>query len=164
MARGIFLLTGNKWPVTAASSVVTLSSKVRTYDSAPCLLPKSFKIIQSSQNRVLASRLSTLQSGSKLRRFCGFLAGACSRCPGGGDGSQLPSLTCPHCGFTKRATMPAEACQFYYECDNCKRVLRPNPGGRKPQRRFIDQRLEVTFMPHPKDKVLPGSATPEPSS
>ncbi len=37
-------------------------------------------------------------------------------------------LTCPHCGFSKRETMPTDACQFYYECGRCKAVLRPNPG------------------------------------
>ncbi|HUV96353.1 MAG TPA: GDCCVxC domain-containing (seleno)protein [Acidobacteriaceae bacterium] len=37
-------------------------------------------------------------------------------------------LICPHCGFAKRETMPADACQFYYECSNCKTLLRPNLG------------------------------------
>ena len=35
-------------------------------------------------------------------------------------------LTCPLCGFAKRETMPTDACQFYYECKNCKTVLRPH--------------------------------------
>ena len=37
-------------------------------------------------------------------------------------------LTCPHCGHAKRETMPTDACQFFYECENCKAVLRPRPG------------------------------------
>jgi hypothetical protein len=37
-------------------------------------------------------------------------------------------LTCPHCGHRKREAMPTEACQFFYECAGCKRVLRPKPG------------------------------------
>lgn len=37
-------------------------------------------------------------------------------------------LACPHCGFSKQEAMPADACQFFYECSNCKKVLRPNPG------------------------------------
>nr|WP_225166604.1 GDCCVxC domain-containing (seleno)protein [Ensifer sp. IC4062] len=37
-------------------------------------------------------------------------------------------LTCPHCGFARRETMPTDACQFYYECANCKTLLRPRPG------------------------------------
>jgi hypothetical protein len=37
-------------------------------------------------------------------------------------------LTCPHCGYAKQETMPTNACQFYYECSNCKALLRPNPG------------------------------------
>jgi len=37
-------------------------------------------------------------------------------------------ITCPHCGFSKRETMPTDACQFYYECSHCKTLLRPKPG------------------------------------
>ena len=37
-------------------------------------------------------------------------------------------LTCPHCGFAKSEIMPTDACQFYYECGNCKALLRPKPG------------------------------------
>ncbi|MCM2358174.1 MAG: hypothetical protein NDI77_08490 [Geobacteraceae bacterium] len=37
-------------------------------------------------------------------------------------------ITCPLCGFKKLETMPTDACQFFYECANCKAVLRPKPG------------------------------------
>jgi len=37
-------------------------------------------------------------------------------------------LTCPACGFAKRETMPVDVCQFYYECEQCKAILRPKPG------------------------------------
>ncbi|MCU9957611.1 hypothetical protein OEJ37_30065 [Burkholderia sp. BKH01] len=37
-------------------------------------------------------------------------------------------LTCPHCGFAKQETMPADACQFYYECSRCGALLRPVRG------------------------------------
>lgn len=38
------------------------------------------------------------------------------------------TITCPTCGFQKEETMPTDACQFFYECENCKTVLRPNEG------------------------------------
>jgi hypothetical protein len=38
------------------------------------------------------------------------------------------SITCPLCGFKKQEMMPTDACQFFYECTNCKTVLRPKPG------------------------------------
>ncbi|MCG3190194.1 MAG: hypothetical protein LKCHEGNO_02828 [Burkholderiaceae bacterium] len=42
---------------------------------------------------------------------------------------QLESvLTCPVCGHTKRETMPTDTCQFFYECERCKTVLRPKAG------------------------------------
>ncbi len=37
-------------------------------------------------------------------------------------------LTCPYCSHVKREVMPTDACQFYYECCGCKKLLRPNPG------------------------------------
>ena len=37
-------------------------------------------------------------------------------------------LTCPECGFSKHETMPVDACQFFYECAGCKKLLRPRPG------------------------------------
>lgn len=42
---------------------------------------------------------------------------------------QLKSeITCPNCGHKKVETMPTESCQFFYECENCKKVLQPNEG------------------------------------
>jgi mercuric ion transport protein len=37
-------------------------------------------------------------------------------------------LTCPHCGHAKAEVMPTDACQFFYECENCRTLLRPKPG------------------------------------
>ena len=37
-------------------------------------------------------------------------------------------LTCPECGYAQEAEMPTDACQFFYECVNCKSVLRPKEG------------------------------------
>lgn len=37
-------------------------------------------------------------------------------------------LTCPECGHTAREEMPVDACQFFYDCRGCGRVLRPKPG------------------------------------
>lgn len=37
-------------------------------------------------------------------------------------------LTCPECGHVKRESMPTDACQFFYECKQCKTLLRPKAG------------------------------------
>lgn len=37
-------------------------------------------------------------------------------------------LTCPDCGFQKTENMPTDACQFFYECENCHSLLKPKPG------------------------------------
>ena len=37
-------------------------------------------------------------------------------------------LTCPKCGFAKAETMPTDACQYLYECNNCRQLIRPKRG------------------------------------
>jgi len=37
-------------------------------------------------------------------------------------------LTCPECGHKKTETMPTDACQWFYECESCRAVLKPKPG------------------------------------
>ena len=37
-------------------------------------------------------------------------------------------ITCPHCGHSKTETMPTEACAFFYECENCFKILKPKDG------------------------------------
>lgn len=38
------------------------------------------------------------------------------------------TLTCPQCAHRETETMPADACQFFYDCKGCGAVLRPEPG------------------------------------
>ncbi|MEW5799290.1 MAG: GDCCVxC domain-containing (seleno)protein [Bacteroidota bacterium] len=37
-------------------------------------------------------------------------------------------ITCPHCRFQKDETMPTDACVHFYECESCKKLLRPKHG------------------------------------
>ncbi len=37
-------------------------------------------------------------------------------------------LTCPACGYAQTVEMPLDACQFFYECPNCRTWLKPQPG------------------------------------
>lgn len=39
-------------------------------------------------------------------------------------------LTCPECGLAKLEleSMPTDACQYFYECQNCKVALKPKTG------------------------------------
>lgn len=38
------------------------------------------------------------------------------------------TITCPACGHVKEEVMPTDACQWFYECENCGTVLRPKTG------------------------------------
>ena len=35
------------------------------------------------------------------------------------------TITCPKCNHAKDEKMPIDACQYFYECENCKTVLKP---------------------------------------
>jgi len=38
------------------------------------------------------------------------------------------TLTCPECGNRKSETMPVDACLWFYECEHCRAVLKPQAG------------------------------------
>ena len=38
------------------------------------------------------------------------------------------TIICPGCNFEKEEVMPQDACQFFYECEGCKAVLKPAEG------------------------------------
>jgi hypothetical protein len=40
----------------------------------------------------------------------------------------LSTITCPVCGHSKEEKMSLNSCQWYYECENCKKLLKPKPG------------------------------------
>lgn len=40
----------------------------------------------------------------------------------------LSTITCPKCGYQKEEEMPTDACQYFYECENCHEVLKPKVG------------------------------------
>ncbi len=37
-------------------------------------------------------------------------------------------IVCPVCGFQTEETMPIDSCRFFYQCLNCKTVLKPIKG------------------------------------
>lgn len=37
-------------------------------------------------------------------------------------------ISCPKCGYKKQEIMPTDACQYFYECENCKTLLKPKQG------------------------------------
>lgn len=38
------------------------------------------------------------------------------------------TLTCPLCGHKKEETMQTDSCMFFYECENCLKVIKPLSG------------------------------------
>jgi hypothetical protein len=37
-------------------------------------------------------------------------------------------ITGPFCGFSKEDKMPEDSCVFFYECTNCKNIIKPKQG------------------------------------
>ncbi len=42
--------------------------------------------------------------------------------------SYLSTLTCPNCRYQKEETMSIDACQYFYECENCHSIIKPQQG------------------------------------
>jgi len=38
------------------------------------------------------------------------------------------TITCPICGFAATEIMPIDACVYIYECQGCRKLVRPKPG------------------------------------
>lgn len=38
------------------------------------------------------------------------------------------TILCPECGHSKKERMPTNACQYFYECEQCGELLRPKAG------------------------------------
>ncbi|HEV8590826.1 MAG TPA: GDCCVxC domain-containing (seleno)protein [Pyrinomonadaceae bacterium] len=38
------------------------------------------------------------------------------------------TLTCPKCGYRKLEVMPTDQCMFFYQCGNCRTVIKPLEG------------------------------------
>jgi len=40
----------------------------------------------------------------------------------------VSTITCPNCGHRKQERMPTDACVHFYECGQCKSLLKPKAG------------------------------------
>ncbi|PCI72999.1 MAG: hypothetical protein COB38_02300 [Gammaproteobacteria bacterium] len=40
----------------------------------------------------------------------------------------MSTIVCPQCGGAKTEKMPADSCQYFYECTHCKVLLKPKQG------------------------------------
>jgi len=38
------------------------------------------------------------------------------------------TIKCPNCGHQKKEAMRTDACQYFYECENCFQILKPKNG------------------------------------
>jgi hypothetical protein len=38
------------------------------------------------------------------------------------------TVTCPQCGHRKTEQMPMDACQYFFKCEQCQKILKPKAG------------------------------------
>ncbi|MCR8914329.1 hypothetical protein FDP08_12375 [Marinobacter panjinensis] len=38
------------------------------------------------------------------------------------------TIKCPNCGHQKTEAMPTDSCQYFYECESCRSLLKPKQG------------------------------------
>ncbi|TYP93606.1 hypothetical protein LX73_1312 [Fodinibius salinus] len=38
------------------------------------------------------------------------------------------TITCPECGNQAEEDMPTDSCQYFWECPNCNKILKPQKG------------------------------------
>ena len=38
------------------------------------------------------------------------------------------TIHCPNCGYSETVTMPTNSCQYFYDCKQCKVLLKPKKG------------------------------------
>ncbi|PHQ25141.1 hypothetical protein CLH62_12395 [Marinobacter guineae] len=38
------------------------------------------------------------------------------------------TIKCPNCGHQKTETLPTDSCQYFYECESCRSLLKPKHG------------------------------------
>ncbi|WP_421774941.1 GDCCVxC domain-containing (seleno)protein [Gracilimonas sp.] len=38
------------------------------------------------------------------------------------------NITCPDCGFFSKEEMPTDSCQFFWQCPECKSIIKPERG------------------------------------
>lgn len=69
--------------------------------------------------------ISTIWNYRRIRIY-----GNCNTCVTyeGKEVELKSTITCPECSHQKEETMPTGACQYFYECDKCKTVLKPKQG------------------------------------
>jgi hypothetical protein len=44
------------------------------------------------------------------------------------DMTQESVIRCPHCGYESTESMPADICEFFYDCKRCGAWLKPKDG------------------------------------
>jgi hypothetical protein len=44
------------------------------------------------------------------------------------EAERFSEITCPNCGHGKTESMPLDACIYFYECEECGSLLKPNQG------------------------------------
>lgn len=135
------LLGGFTWYIFLGLVVLSLFGQYWSYRKHKNIFPLLIAIVSSSlifgsyyfsfSPPIIYSGMFGLLIATVINHFAKRKAKSCPNCAPASTDKILvfqSTITCPNCGHSKKETMPTDACQFFYECENCKQVLKPKQG------------------------------------
>ena len=98
--------------------------------AAPSALLIFFGFITNSNIQFIYTGMFGILIATGINYYQNKVYGKCNNCTKDISTTVVlkSTITCPNCEFQKEEIMPTDACQFFYDCENCKRILKPLEG------------------------------------
>lgn len=135
------LFGGYTWYIFQGLVALALFGQFWSYSKHKNIFPLLIALISSAlifgsyhfyfSQPIIYSGMFGLLIATVVNHFAKRKAKSCPNCVPTSPEKTLifqSTITCPNCGHSKKETMPHDACQFFYECENCKSVLKPKQG------------------------------------
>lgn len=135
------LFGGFTWYVFIAMVLLSLFGQFWSYRKHKNILPLLIALLSATiiltsyyflfSIVIIYSGMFGLLIATILNHFAKRKAKSCPNCVPISTKKTLvfqSTISCPNCGHSKKEIMPHDACEFFYECENCKIVLKPRQG------------------------------------
>lgn len=135
------LFGGFTWYIFIGLVILSLFGQYWSYRKHKNIIPLLIALVSSAlilgsyyfffSHPIIYSGMFGLLIATLVNHFAKRKAKSCPNCVPTSNNKILvfqSTVTCPNCGHSKKETMPHDACQFFYECESCKTVLKPKQG------------------------------------
>ncbi|MGC8887589.1 MAG: MerC family mercury resistance protein [Verrucomicrobiia bacterium] len=130
--KGVFVY------IFKASLVLAVIGAIIGFASHKRVIPAAITILSAAgifyglemdlSQTIIGIGLIGLIIGALWNRMAGKNSCNCGCSPQSSSSTKLEStITCPHCGFQQQEIMPTDRCVYFYQCKNCKTILKPKP-------------------------------------